>query len=360
MHDLRSQFPVLERLAYLNAGTNGPVPRRAIEAAEASLRRQARGGPQRQGLLRGDDRARRRAARPRRRPARGRAGRGGAHRIHDRRRQRRAERARPRAGRRAAHLRRGAPGRAGAARRRSRPRHARAPGALRRACGRRRAPTRASSSARTCPGSPARSSTPPALAASGALVLLDGAQGLGAVPVDVQGARLRLLRRLGPEVAVRAERDRLPLRARRPGRAACALPGRAGRCSRTRTTRSTRRCIPTLAGSAPAFRLTIRSSGPTPRSTSSRSPASSASRRARSSWRPASSSGSRSAASRSRLAGARRSSRSSSTTRPRRSSACRRRASCCAICPGTSYLRASVGGWTTDEELDRLTETVTA
>ena len=40
MHDLRSQFPVLERLAYLNAGTNGPVPRRAIEAAEASLRRQ--------------------------------------------------------------------------------------------------------------------------------------------------------------------------------------------------------------------------------------------------------------------------------------------------------------------------------
>jgi selenocysteine lyase/cysteine desulfurase len=40
MHDLRSQFPVLERLAYLNAGTNGPVPRRAIEAVEASLRRQ--------------------------------------------------------------------------------------------------------------------------------------------------------------------------------------------------------------------------------------------------------------------------------------------------------------------------------
>ena len=28
--------------------------------------------------------------------------------------------------------------------------------------------------------------------------------------------------------------------------------------------------------------------------------------------------------------------------------------------PGTRYLRASVGGWTTDEELDRLAETVTA
>ena len=44
MRDLRSQFPVLERLAYLNAGTNGPVPRRALEAAEASLRRQAEEG----------------------------------------------------------------------------------------------------------------------------------------------------------------------------------------------------------------------------------------------------------------------------------------------------------------------------
>jgi selenocysteine lyase/cysteine desulfurase len=44
MHDLRSQFPVLERLAYLNAGTNGPVPRRAVEAAEASLRRQLEEG----------------------------------------------------------------------------------------------------------------------------------------------------------------------------------------------------------------------------------------------------------------------------------------------------------------------------
>jgi selenocysteine lyase/cysteine desulfurase len=44
MHDLRAEFPVLERVAYLNAGTNGPVPRRAIEAAQASLRRQAEEG----------------------------------------------------------------------------------------------------------------------------------------------------------------------------------------------------------------------------------------------------------------------------------------------------------------------------
>jgi L-cysteine/cystine lyase len=37
--DLRSQFPVLDRVVYLNAGTNGPFPRRAAEAAEAELRR---------------------------------------------------------------------------------------------------------------------------------------------------------------------------------------------------------------------------------------------------------------------------------------------------------------------------------
>jgi L-cysteine/cystine lyase len=35
----RSQFPVLERYAYLNAGTNGPLPRAAAEAAHARLDR---------------------------------------------------------------------------------------------------------------------------------------------------------------------------------------------------------------------------------------------------------------------------------------------------------------------------------
>src|SRR5918999_3322655 len=41
---LRAEFPVLERLSYLNAGTNGPVPRRALEAAAASLREQTANG----------------------------------------------------------------------------------------------------------------------------------------------------------------------------------------------------------------------------------------------------------------------------------------------------------------------------
>jgi selenocysteine lyase/cysteine desulfurase len=35
---LRSEFPVLQRLVYMNAGTNGPVPRRGVDAVEEALR----------------------------------------------------------------------------------------------------------------------------------------------------------------------------------------------------------------------------------------------------------------------------------------------------------------------------------
>ena len=44
MHELRAEFPVLERLAYLNAGSNGPVPRRAASAVEVELRAQLEHG----------------------------------------------------------------------------------------------------------------------------------------------------------------------------------------------------------------------------------------------------------------------------------------------------------------------------
>jgi L-cysteine/cystine lyase len=44
VEELRAQFPVLERVAYLNAGTNGPVPRAAVEAAGESLREQLERG----------------------------------------------------------------------------------------------------------------------------------------------------------------------------------------------------------------------------------------------------------------------------------------------------------------------------
>jgi L-cysteine/cystine lyase len=38
--DFRSEFPVLERIAFLNAGSDGPVPRRAAEAANAQIERE--------------------------------------------------------------------------------------------------------------------------------------------------------------------------------------------------------------------------------------------------------------------------------------------------------------------------------
>ena len=41
---LRSEFPVLERVAYLNAGTDGPLPARAVEAAQAELGRELADG----------------------------------------------------------------------------------------------------------------------------------------------------------------------------------------------------------------------------------------------------------------------------------------------------------------------------
>jgi selenocysteine lyase/cysteine desulfurase len=44
LDDLRTQFPVLERIEYLNAGTTGPVPRRGYEAAVRSLDFQLEGG----------------------------------------------------------------------------------------------------------------------------------------------------------------------------------------------------------------------------------------------------------------------------------------------------------------------------
>jgi selenocysteine lyase/cysteine desulfurase len=57
--DLRAQFPVLERIAYLNAGTDGPLPRAATDAARAELDAQASEGrvqahfERRQALLAG-------------------------------------------------------------------------------------------------------------------------------------------------------------------------------------------------------------------------------------------------------------------------------------------------------------------
>jgi L-cysteine/cystine lyase len=42
--EARAQFPVLERVAYLNAGSAGPLPRAAVEAAQAQLERDLTAG----------------------------------------------------------------------------------------------------------------------------------------------------------------------------------------------------------------------------------------------------------------------------------------------------------------------------
>ena len=44
LDELRAQFPVCQRVAYLNAGTNGPVATRAIDAARAQLEREREEG----------------------------------------------------------------------------------------------------------------------------------------------------------------------------------------------------------------------------------------------------------------------------------------------------------------------------
>jgi selenocysteine lyase/cysteine desulfurase len=43
-HELRAEFPVLEQRAYLNAGTDGPLPARAVRAASEELERELREG----------------------------------------------------------------------------------------------------------------------------------------------------------------------------------------------------------------------------------------------------------------------------------------------------------------------------
>jgi hypothetical protein len=41
---LRGEFPVLERLAYLNTGTDGPLAASAVRAARAALEAELEGG----------------------------------------------------------------------------------------------------------------------------------------------------------------------------------------------------------------------------------------------------------------------------------------------------------------------------
>ena len=162
-------------------------PQPAYDAAIASLRRQLEEG--RSGKAYFDEcvGADRPAARADRRPDRRGHRRACPDRLDDGRRKRCIGRTGAGAGRRGADQRRGAPRRARAARRPARaPRSERARGAVRRACGGGRPANPRWSRARTCRGRRGRGRRRGPGRHAGALVLLDGAQGLGAVPVDVR------------------------------------------------------------------------------------------------------------------------------------------------------------------------------
>ena len=96
---VRAGLPVLDRLAYLNAGTNGPLPRRTVEAMGATLARDLEQGRSSQGYFEAML-ARRDEVRAGARPLpRGAGGDHRAHELHDGGVQRRPER--PRASARA-------------------------------------------------------------------------------------------------------------------------------------------------------------------------------------------------------------------------------------------------------------------
>ena len=96
--EARAQFPVLERYAYLNAGTNGPLARATVDALVEQAQRDLERRAERQGVLRADARAARRrrapgfAARARRRARADRARRLDVARLRDRARRARAHR----------------------------------------------------------------------------------------------------------------------------------------------------------------------------------------------------------------------------------------------------------------------------
>ena len=74
LESLREQFPVLRRVAYLNAGTCGPVPAQAVEATVDDASPGGRGGPHDRLLPAPPGAGRRAARRLRRAPADARPG----------------------------------------------------------------------------------------------------------------------------------------------------------------------------------------------------------------------------------------------------------------------------------------------
>ena len=184
-------------------------------------------------------------------------------------------------------------------------------------------------------------------------VILDGAQGSGAVPVDVAGARLRRLRRRRPEMAVRRRRHRDALgrpRVRRAG--ADDRPTYGSFEDASRGLESTlraggRRFDSPLAARGVAFSLAALRSPASP-PTSTRDGAGRRSRRAASPT-------ALSDAGYTVAARGRRTLVSFEYPDPRqRASGSRRPGSPCATCPGIRTCALSVGAWNDESDLERL------
>ena len=331
---LRSQFPILERVAYLNAGTDGPVPRAAQEAVARELAVRGRGRP-RVRALRAPARAARRAPRRLRRAARLPGRRPGADHLDQRGHGQDPGGDGPRAGRRDHHLRRRAPGPARAAaggqaarrerargavrpaRRRGQPEHHRGR-LLARQLAHRRAGTRGARRRRRARDPRRR-------------------PGRRRDPGRRREAPLRRLRRRRPEVAVRRRRHRDALR--RPGvpRARARDRARLHRASPTPRSASSRSSRPMPAATTPPRSRARWWRSASPRSASCAAPGWPTCWPPARRWPPGSPSGSRPTAGRSRRGATPRSSRSRTPTRSRRATACASRASSCA----TSRARGS-------------------
>ena len=170
-----------------------------------------------------------------------------------------------------------------------------------------------------------------------------------------QGARLRGLRRRGPEVAVRRGRDRAAV-ACDPEfgeRVRTIAPGYMAFEDATRGLESTFRAggrrfdapLAARGGRVLARRLPDARRGRLRRALIERAADLADAFAARAGEAPAT---------RSRRAGAARWWPSSTPSPRRRASGSRRPASPCATCPGTPYLRASVGAWNDESDLERL------
>ena len=186
-------------------------------------------------------------------------------------------------------------------------------------------------------------------------VLLDGAQGVGRDPGRRGGAGLRVLRGRRAEVALRAGRHRPAVDRARVARAPRAAgrdvsatwPSRArpglARCSPTRAA-TTRPRSPTEASAAAVAAHDVlggRGLGRGPRARDGR-------------WPPGSPIACASAAAPSHRAATRRSSPGRTPTPQDAATAWPRRASSSATSPARGYLRASVGAWNDDGDLERL------